>query len=99
MKDHIDEYTLTTTDNELYCYSNEFHSHLPFDRSCLYQGPLIIYCTGGGDEEKLYIYNIFLRQVEFLKSPTTGKTRTYILEPPPPPPPPLDSSSYLEKQK
>jgi hypothetical protein len=21
-------------DNELYCYSNEFHSHLPFDRIC-----------------------------------------------------------------
>jgi hypothetical protein len=29
---HIYEYTLTNTDNELYCYSNEFHSHLPFDR-------------------------------------------------------------------
>jgi hypothetical protein len=24
--------TLTNIDNELYCYSNEFHSHLPFDR-------------------------------------------------------------------
>jgi hypothetical protein len=23
---------LTKIDNELYCYSNEFHSHLPFDR-------------------------------------------------------------------
>jgi hypothetical protein len=23
---------LTNIDNELYCYSNEFHSHLPFDR-------------------------------------------------------------------
>jgi hypothetical protein len=22
------------TNNELYCYSNEFHSHLPFDRLC-----------------------------------------------------------------
>ena len=32
VKDHIYEYTLTNTDNELYCYSNEFHSHLPFDR-------------------------------------------------------------------
>jgi hypothetical protein len=25
---------LTNIDNELYCYSNEFHSHLPFDRLC-----------------------------------------------------------------
>jgi hypothetical protein len=32
VKDHIYEYTLTNTDNELYCYSNAFHSHLPFDR-------------------------------------------------------------------
>ena len=32
VKDHIYKYTLTNTDNELYCYSNEFHSHLPFDR-------------------------------------------------------------------
>ena len=32
VKDHIYEYMLTNTDNELYCYSNEFHSHLPFDR-------------------------------------------------------------------
>ena len=35
VKDHIYEYTLTNTDNELYCYSNEFHSHLPFDRPCI----------------------------------------------------------------
>ena len=34
VKDHIYEYTLTNTYNELYCYSNEFHSHLPFDRPC-----------------------------------------------------------------
>jgi hypothetical protein len=32
VKDKIYEYTLTNIDNELYCYSNEFHSHLPFDR-------------------------------------------------------------------
>ena len=32
VKDHIYEYTLTNINNELYCYSNEFHSHLPFDR-------------------------------------------------------------------
>ena len=35
VKDHIYEYTLTNTDNELYCNSNEFHSHLPFDRQCV----------------------------------------------------------------
>jgi hypothetical protein len=34
VKDHIYEYMLTNTDNELYCYSKEFHSHLPFDRPC-----------------------------------------------------------------
>jgi hypothetical protein len=32
VKDHIYAYTLTNIDNELYCYSNEFHSHLPFNR-------------------------------------------------------------------
>ena len=37
VKEHIYEYTLTNTDNELYCYSKEFHSHLPFDRPCLNQ--------------------------------------------------------------
>ena len=26
---------MTNIDNELYCYSNEFHSHLPFDRPWL----------------------------------------------------------------
>jgi hypothetical protein len=35
VKDHIYEYTLTNMDKELYCYSNEFHSHLPFDRPCI----------------------------------------------------------------
>ena len=28
----IYEQTLINIDSELYCYSNEFHSHLPFDR-------------------------------------------------------------------
>ena len=37
VKDHIYEYTLTNTDNELYCNSNESHSHLPFDRPCVNQ--------------------------------------------------------------
>jgi hypothetical protein len=39
MKDQIYEQTLTNMyiDNELYCYSNEFHGHLPFDRLWLNQ--------------------------------------------------------------
>ena len=34
---------LTNIDNELYCYSNEFHSHLPFDR--LYAYPKLTHWT------------------------------------------------------
>jgi hypothetical protein len=34
VKDQIYEWTLTDIDNELHCYSNEFHSHLPFDKLC-----------------------------------------------------------------
>ena len=32
VKEQIYEQTLTNIDNELYCYSNEFHSHVLFDR-------------------------------------------------------------------
>ena len=48
VKDHIYEYALTNTDNELYCYSNEFHSHLLFDRPWIDFNDLISCTSLGG---------------------------------------------------
>jgi hypothetical protein len=53
VKDHIYEYTLTNTDNALYCYSNEFHSHLPFDR------PWLERCTGIAGPQVRFLRCIF----------------------------------------
>jgi hypothetical protein len=41
VKEQIYEQTLTNIDNELYCYSNEFHSHVLFDRLWLIDSTLL----------------------------------------------------------
>ena len=54
-------------------YVRVFYERLENNLQCDFRNEFEISCSR---LEKLYIYNIFHRQIEFSKPPPTGKTRT-----------------------